>query len=44
MVAGRVTYLIDKEGIIRQVFNSQTDIDGHVKRSLAFVAEQNETE
>ncbi|CAG8555551.1 3054_t:CDS:2 [Paraglomus occultum] len=44
MIAGRTTYLIDKEGIIRQVFNSQTDIDGHVKRSLAFVTEQLETE
>ncbi|CAG8554209.1 1705_t:CDS:2 [Paraglomus brasilianum] len=44
MIAGRVTYLIDREGIIRQVFNSQTDIEGHVKKSLEFVAEQCETE
>ncbi|CAG8500479.1 9992_t:CDS:2 [Paraglomus occultum] len=40
LVPGRVTYLIDREGIVRDVFNSQLDFDGHVKRSIQFVKQQ----
>ena len=40
LVPGRVTYLIDQEGIVRDVFNSQLDFDGHVKRSIQFVKQQ----
>ena len=29
---GRVTYVIDRTGTVRHVFNSMTNIDGHVKR------------
>ncbi|OZJ01683.1 hypothetical protein BZG36_05355, partial [Bifiguratus adelaidae] len=31
LLPGRVTFVIDKEGIIRDYFNSQLDIQGHVK-------------
>ncbi len=31
---GRVTYIIDKEGTIRHVFNSQLNFNGHVSESL----------
>ncbi len=39
-MAGRVTYLIDKEGIVRDVFNSMLDFNGHVKKSVEFVKKQ----
>ncbi len=35
MLPGRVTYVIDKQGIIRHVFNSQLNIDKHVAEALA---------
>ncbi|CAG8597059.1 5937_t:CDS:10 [Funneliformis mosseae] len=38
---GRATFLIDKDGIIRDVFNSMMDFEGHVKKSLEFVKNQN---
>src|SRR4029077_13104577 len=31
---GRVTYVIDRSGTVRHVFNSMTNIDGHVKEAL----------
>jgi thioredoxin-dependent peroxiredoxin len=31
---GRVTYLIDKEGVVRHVFSSQLGVTQHVKRAL----------
>ena len=31
---GRVTYIVDEQGIVRDIFNAQLDIDGHVKRAL----------
>jgi peroxiredoxin Q/BCP len=34
---GRVTYVIDKEGIVRHVFNSQLSADRHVTDALAVV-------
>ncbi len=37
IMPGRVTYVIDKEGIIRHVFNSQFAADRHVAEALAVV-------
>jgi len=34
---GRVTYVIDKEGIVRHVFSSQFSVDRHVAQALAVV-------
>lgn len=34
MIPGRVTYVIDKEGIVRHIFSSQTNIEGHVNEAL----------
>ena len=31
---GRVTYVIDKQGIVRLVFNAQLSADGHVQEAL----------
>lgn len=33
LLPGRVTYLIDKEGIIRHIFSSQFQIDRHVQEA-----------
>jgi peroxiredoxin Q/BCP len=32
---GRVTYVIDKQGVIRNVFTSQLNIDKHIAQALA---------
>lgn len=37
LLPGRVTYIIDKAGIIQGIFNSQTDPLGHIKNALATV-------
>lgn len=34
LVPGRVTYIVDKQGIVRGVYNSQMDPTGHVQKSL----------
>jgi peroxiredoxin Q/BCP len=34
---GRVTYVIDKEGTVRHLFQSQLDADGHVREALEMV-------
>jgi len=34
---GRVTYVIDKEGVVRHVFSSQFSVDRHVAQALAVV-------
>jgi peroxiredoxin Q/BCP len=34
---GRVTYVIDKQGLVRLVFNSQLSATGHVTQALAIV-------
>lgn len=34
MIPGRVTYMIDAEGIVRQIFNSQFRATQHVKEAL----------
>ncbi len=35
LLPGRVTYVIDKQGVIRHIFNSQLNIQGHVRKALA---------
>lgn len=37
LMPGRVTYVIDKEGVIRHEFDSPLDASGHVAESLAWV-------
>lgn len=37
LVPGRVTYVIDKEGIVRHVFSSQLDVKRHVQEALETV-------
>ncbi len=37
LLPGRVTYVIDRQGIVRLVFNSQLDAEGHVSRALDVV-------
>jgi peroxiredoxin Q/BCP len=39
VMPGRVTYVLDKEGIVRHVFNSQFAADRHVAEALAVVRE-----
>lgn len=36
---GRVTYVIDREGIVRHVFNSQLNADRHISEALKIVRE-----
>lgn len=35
IIPGRVTYVIDKDGIVKHVFNSQTDGEKHVTEAIA---------
>jgi peroxiredoxin Q/BCP len=37
VLPGRVTYVIDRDGIVRHVFSSMTNIGGHVAGALAVV-------
>lgn len=37
VLPGRVTYVIDRAGTVRHVFNSMTNIDGHVGEALEVV-------
>ena len=37
LLPGRVTYVIDKEGIVRHVFSSQLAADRHVSEALDVV-------
>ncbi|PKR82173.1 peroxiredoxin [Brumimicrobium salinarum] len=34
IIPGRVTYIVDKQGVIRGVFNSQMKVDQHVDEAL----------
>lgn len=34
---GRVTYVIDQQGVVRHVFNSQTAVDRHITEAMAVV-------
>jgi peroxiredoxin Q/BCP len=43
IIPGRVTYIIDKKGVVRHVFNSQTQAQRHVeeaKRTLEELARE----
>lgn len=33
LIPGRVTYIIDKQGIVRHIFNSQTQAPRHVEEA-----------
>lgn len=37
LIPGRVTYIIDKKGIIRGIYNSLTDPIGHIEEALKLV-------
>ncbi|HEX5494970.1 MAG TPA: peroxiredoxin [Mycobacteriales bacterium] len=37
VIPGRVTYVIDRDGVVRHVFASMTNIDRHVNDALAVV-------
>lgn len=37
LLPGRVTYVIDKNGIVRHIFNSQLNFQGHIDESLKIV-------
>ncbi|MBN2712256.1 MAG: peroxiredoxin [Planctomycetes bacterium] len=39
VIAGRVTYVIDKEGVVRHIFNSQTDAQKHVDEAMRIIKE-----
>jgi thioredoxin-dependent peroxiredoxin len=39
LLPGRVTYVIDRDGIVRHVFNSQFSADRHVTEALQIVRE-----
>jgi thioredoxin-dependent peroxiredoxin len=34
LLPGRVTYVIDKEGVVQYIFNSQLNFQGHIEESL----------
>jgi len=42
ILPGRATYLIDKNGIVSDVYNSQMNFDGHVQSSIEFIKQQSE--
>jgi thioredoxin-dependent peroxiredoxin len=39
LLPGRVTYVIDRQGVVRHVFSSQTQLNGHARGALAVVRE-----
>lgn len=39
MIPGRVTYVIDKQGVVRHIFSSQIDVEKHVEESLKILLE-----
>jgi peroxiredoxin Q/BCP len=34
ILPGRVTYIIDKQGVVRHIFNSQLNLIGHIEEAL----------
>jgi len=38
-IPGRVTFLIDPQGVIRFVYDSQADVNGHVTKTMTFLEE-----
>jgi peroxiredoxin Q/BCP len=41
LIPGRVTYVIDKQGQVRHIFNSQMEFKKHVKEALQILKELN---
>lgn len=41
IIPGRVTYVVDKTGTVRLVFNSQTEFTRHVEEALKVLSENN---
>ncbi|PZD71329.1 Putative peroxiredoxin bcp [Acaryochloris thomasi RCC1774] len=39
ILPGRVTYIIDKKGIVQKVFNSQLNVNGHIKTAIKTLEE-----
>jgi peroxiredoxin Q/BCP len=39
LLKGRITYVIDREGVVREAFSSSVDFHGHVRRALQRVRE-----
>jgi len=39
LLPGRVTYIIDKKGIVRQIFSSQTQVERHVEEAAKALRE-----
>ncbi len=37
LIPGRVTYIIDRQGVIRYIFNNQLNAQKHVEESLRFI-------
>ena len=37
LVSGRVTYLVDKRGIVREIHNSMSNAEGHITKALSTV-------
>ncbi|MCL3781337.1 peroxiredoxin [Prolixibacteraceae bacterium JC049] len=40
LLPGRVTYVVDRTGKVAYIFNSQTQIEKHIKQSLHIISEQ----
>lgn len=43
LLPGRVTYIIDKNGIVRHIFNSQFNFKGHIEEALKTLQELQQT-
>ncbi len=41
MVPGRVTYIVDKEGILVHIFNNMTDAKKHISESISIIKKMN---
>jgi thioredoxin-dependent peroxiredoxin len=44
ILPGRVTYVIDRDGVVRHIFNSQFAADRHVEESLKIVRQLSQKE
>ncbi|MEM0998256.1 MAG: peroxiredoxin [Bacteroidota bacterium] len=41
LLPGRVTYIIDPQGVVQQIFNSQLDVVGHVTKAVDTIKAMN---
>jgi peroxiredoxin Q/BCP len=39
IIPGRVTYIIDKKGVVRHIFSSQTQAEKHVEEAIKTLKE-----